>query len=889
MKFSTQFTILLLFVSIQLFTSNGLYAQKEATIPHDSPEIIQTLPLEIQQWDAHFQQILEERNHDFHDLKGTGYMPYIRQRKFYEQRRNTQGKIDHQKRWEIFQNLRSESASFKSGNPIAQWENIGPLTMEDHGGRMISHAFDPTTRNVLWAGSASGGLWLTEDGGDSWQAMSDDLPSTGIGAIAIHPTDNNTLIVGTGEGWATSGLIIKGGIGVFKSIDRGKTWLPTSLNFNIGAGISVMNITWHPTEHNIVWMGATNGLWKSTDSGDNWNLVMGDGTNHQNFICNDIIITPSNPDLMYTAIEGNGIFKSTDGGENWGKLGGGLPTSDLNIISMSQCDAQPDNIYASIINATNFGLKGVYKTTDGGTNWTKLFGVPNAPCSPQFANFCQGYYNNFIQVSPIDPQLVFFGGVTMWKSDNGGLSWQQRDRLICTNCAVEPDCTMYVDHHDFGFDPHNPTTFYSFNDGGVAKSTDSGDCWENINDGLITGQFFSVASGQVNPDIVIGGLQDHGLQGVDLEEGLDWDRWGFFDGWDVEVDPLVPNMLYGTWYDGTYWRSAGGVHQLASQITSGMDLTENTGAHFAPLRVHPEGDILLGSTQQAIYHSSNRGSSWQRAQSASVVSDLAFSQANPSICYAAAWTNTGWTFYRSEDTGETWKATANSPGWRVTDIKTSGQSAFTIFASRNSVNAFNPHIYKSIDGGENWQPIQGDLPDITVNAIAVDLTNDAILYAATDLGVFITTNDGQNWTEFNDGLPITFVNDIEYNPTDKFLRVATFGRGVWRSPAYSEEVTNIENEATLPFQKIEIYPNPSSNHFHISLQLEETKSVQIRLLNYLGQEVAAIFDGELTAGKHTIPYLSEESALGSTSDGLFFVQFLVEGKGYYERVVMVNR
>ena len=882
MKFLTQVTIL-------FFTLLFYIHQSEAqnTLQNDEGiEEINNVPIEVQKWDNYYDDLLKEKGGDLQNMKGTGYMPYVRQRKFYEQRRNAEGVIDFQKRWKIFEKMRSESASFKNGNPSADWQNIGPTTMENQGGRMISHAFDPQTRNVLWAGSASGGLWLTEDGGQTWQPKSDELPSTGIGAIAVHPNDNNTLIVGTGEGWAVSGLVIKGGIGVFKSTDRGNTWLPTNLNYPSGAGISVMNITWHPTEHNILWLGATNGLWKSTDGGENWSLIMGDGTNHQNFICDDIIITPSNPDLMYVAIEANGIFKSTNGGDNWTKLEGGLPATDLNIISMSQCAAHPDVIYASIINASNFGLKGVYKTIDGGDTWTRSISAPDAPCSPQFTNFCQGYYNNFIQVSPTDPALVFFGGVTMWKSSNGGLTWQQRDRLICVNCAVAPDCTMYVDHHDFGFDPHNPTTMYSFNDGGVAKSTDNGDCWENINEGLITGQFFSVASGRVNPDIVIGGLQDHGLQGVDLEEGLAWDRWGFFDGWDVEVDPVRPNTLYGTWYDGTYWKSTGGVHQLASQINSGMDLTENSGAHFAPLRAHPEGEILLGSTQQAIYRSTNRGSSWERVQNASVVSDLAFSQVNPNICYAAAWTNAGWTFYRSEDTGETWTVTANSPGWRVTDIKTSGQDSLTVFASRNSVNAFVPHIYKSTDAGENWQPIQGDLPDLPVNAIAVDLTNDDILYAATDLGVFITINGGQNWTEFNHGLPITFVNDIEYNPTDKALRVATYGRGVWRSPAFVNEPTNIEESALSPFQKIEIYPNPSKNHFNIALQLKESQFVQVRLLNYLGQEVVTIFQGELSNGKQKIRYSREDSHSRSTVNGLFYLQFLVEGKAYYEKVVI---
>jgi photosystem II stability/assembly factor-like uncharacterized protein len=863
-----------LFIVLFYLYSNLLFSQQVENLTNAK---ISSKFLEL---DQYYQELYENANGNYKKLKGTGFMPYQRERHFYEQRRDVNGILDLNKRWNIFKEIRLNPKN--GGEPIANWENLGPIDMDGHGGRMISHAFDPLVPEVVWAGSASGGLWLSENGGDSWSPKTDGIPSTGVGAIAIHPQDSNTLIIGTGEGFISFG---RGGIGAFKSTDKGLTWLPTSFVFPASVNVSVLKLAWHPTNHNIIWMAATNGLWKSEDQGENWISIMSDGTNHQNFIFDDIIIQLNNPDIMFVSQENVGVLKSVDGGDNFTLLNNGIPTTDINFISMDQCVSQPNILYASITRLSDFSLHGLYKTSDNGDSWSKITNTPEAFCTTNsLGTFCQGWYDNTIGVSPENPDILFFGGITFWVSNNGGLNWIQKDRSLNNSSGNTLPCLTYIDHHDIGFDPHNSGTFYSFNDGGISKSEDNGTCWTSVNNGLVTAQFNSVASGRSNPDILIGGLQDHGLFGANVGTNLQWERWGFFDGANVAVDHTNPNFFFGTWINGIYWRSTNGTNSFANQITNGMNLNENTSfSHFAPIRMHPTNrGILLGSTQGGIYRSSNSGSSWSKNHSANVVTDLDFSFADPNICYAASWNNSNWFFHRSNDTGITWEVTNNSPGWRVTDVKTSGLNSQIVFASRNGINTNTAHIYKSINGGDNWQAIQGDLPDIQVNAIAVDFQNDDILYAATDLGVFITINGGINWTEFNDNLPVTYTTDIEFNPIDRKIRVSTYGRGIWVTDAFGDPLA-IDNFTIDKINEFIIYPNPTKSNFTISFNSSESENIEVSIYNYLRQKIAKIYTGTSQIGANKITINTDNISLHK---GIYIVGIKSLKKSYYKKIIL---
>lgn len=841
---------------------------------------------EIHRLDSLYQDLLRANGGNMQAMKHTGYMPFVRLKKFYDDRAFEETASLSKRRLAVYESLLQHQAAARSSQPVADWKDIGPASMETYGGRMISHAFDPVDSKKVWAGSASGGLWRTTNGGNSWQSMTDLLPSTGVGAIAIKPDNPDVLLIGTGEGTIPTYLSVKGGIGIFKSTDGGKSWEATSFAYDLKKDVSVMKLVWHPTQHNILYAGATNGMWKSEDEGQTWKLIAGTGSNHTTYVCNDIILDAKDPNILYYAIEGNGIFKSLNGGASAVKLTNGLPTTDVNYIRMSQCAGANQVLYASIIAAGNSGLKGLYRTDDGGDHWTKLVNAPQAPCSPDFVGLCSGWYANFVCVSPVDPEHVFLGGITMWESRDGGTSWIQKDRLQCDNCADPPPCTMYGDHHDMGFSPHNPNLIYNFSDGGVAVSRNGGGCFEDKNQDLGTGQFYAIASARTDPNIVSGGFQDHGLQAVDIRQGRNWTRWSWLDGADCVIHPQDAGIFYGTWIDGSYWKYEKNGGRYAYPIMSGIDINENNGFYFAPICIDPKnGDVLLGATKQKLYRTDDGGLNWTPVFTTSVLSDFSFSEADSRYAYAASWvTSASSRILRSEDNGLTWKPALKNPGGLITDLKTSAQHPLTLFVSRNNPAANKPHVFKSTDGGDSWTPIQGDLPDVFVNCLAVDLFNDNIVYAGTDLGVFITTNGGINWTPFNEGMPITYIYDLDFNPTDTSLVTGTYGRGAWKTKAFVPEVTGTVDVAHAE-KGFALSPNPTRDLVRITVPDRSGEHLDLSILNGYGQVVHQIFKDRAEADDLRLSFSCKQLNIGA---GHYYVRLISEGYSAVQKLVVVN-
>lgn len=880
-----------LFPALLLAISFSLHAQPDENIL--PPEYFSVNDPALEKWETYFQKNFFSKGIPVDSLgEGTGFLPYLREKRLYEMRKDYRGDAGGARRWEIFSQIRSRSLERGGPTPAADWQNLGPNKMENMGGRMISHAFEPGNSQVIWAGSASGGLWLSEDGGDSWQPMSDQIPSTGIGAVAVNPLNSNSVLIGTGEGYALGSSAIRPGLGVFKSTDRGLGWFPTDFDYQQSAGVSAFKLIWNYADTNVVWLATTNGIWKSTDGGLSWILKKGDGTNQQTSICDDLVQHPTNPDTLYAAIEADGIWKSTDGGETWVKTSSGLPDSNMDFIDLDLCRDQPEVLYTSISSgqATNFNLRGLYRSDNGGNSWEKIENAPDAFC-PTGAMFCQGWYDNVVAVSPADPDVVWLGGASLWRSTNGGQNWTQHDYYACSNCPLPQDCRTYVDQHDFAFDPQNPQTVYALNDGGVSKSTDGGTCWQTKNEGLVTAQFYAIAAGRSDPGTIVAGTQDHGLQGIKLSENTNfaWDRWSYLDGSDAEVHGLNANILYGGWINGTYWRSNNGVHTLATQITNGINLNENPGFYFATLRKHPQNHFtLLGATAQKLYKTTNGGSSWTPVATMTEPRIFEFDQNNPDYAYAAAWSFNGtWSFWRSENGGTVWSQTTSAPGWRVTDIKSSPLQAGVIYASRNSNLPNVAHIYKSSNFGDSWTPIQGDLPDLSVNALSVHHFVPGVVFAATDLGVFITTDDGQHWTEYNDNLPVTFAMDIQFNPADTTVLVGTLGRGAWRTKAWMPDESSATKEPVRKngFGIRALSPNPSSDNTRVDYFLEKNAHVRVDILNTLGQKVATLFLGKQTPGEHQISWNGLMNNGLQAQPGVYFVRLAVGEEAVLEKLV----
>ncbi len=882
---------LLIFV---LFCSTSSLLSQTLSEEHAPPEAFSASDPILDYWDNYFNENFFQKGYAIEDIakEGTGYLPFLRAQLFYDARKNHQGELSTKKLWELHKQSKQQLLDRGGLTPVADWQSVGPNKMDFNGGRMISHAFDPTNSEIIWAGAASGGLWRSENGGGSWESMSDEIPSTGVGAIAINPQNRNSMLMGTGEGYFV-GVSVRPGIGVFKSHDRGLTWEETFFQFQQSVGVSAFKIIWHPVDTNIVFMAATNGVWKSNDAGQSWDLKYGNGTNWQ-FIADDLVMDTNNPDVLYTAIENDGIYKTTDGGDNWTRLNTGLPAAgSVNFISLDICRDFPNVLYTSMAKASDFSLEGLFKSEDNGATWTKLTQTPNAFCPPPPFNYaCQGFYDNTVGVSPTDPNHVLIGGITFWNSIDGGANWTQHDTYVCPTCPGLPPGATFVDHHDIGFDPNNSDIIYNFSDGGVAKSINGGTYWTPMNEGLITAQFYAITSAKTNHNIWSGGFQDHGLQATNLASFADkqWKKWGFLDGTGVEIDHTNPFILYGTWLDGQILKNPSGINTAGTFfINNGIPASERVFQARHALQMDPvDPTVLYYASGLKIYKTTNGGIQWQAIANIPNVSVIEVDLNDPNYVYAASWDQQGnWGFWRSINGGQNWSLTLQFPGWRVTDIESDPNNPGVVYATRNSAFPNNSHVYKSTDWGNTWTSIQNNLPDITVNAMAINAYDGNCLYLATDLGVYISTDGGGEWLEYNDGMPVTFAMDIHYHPLDTTLRIGTLGRGAWKTKSLpGDSQTSVDEIEHARFSLGQPFPNPATQEVNLSYELKELSEVKVEVLNYSGQLVDVLWNGIQQAGNQTIKWdLRNEIGL-KVSSGAYFICVVVNGFRGTKKVIV---
>ena len=822
--------------------------------------------------DQQYYDMLVDADYDASKLKGTGYMPFLRAKRFYLERLMANGDHASKNNWKALLKSNERYLSSRGSHLTANWQTLGPNKLVVFGGRMISHAFDPVDINTVYAGSATGGLWKTTDGGQFWRSMTDDIPSTGVGGVAVNPKNAKNVVIGTGEGYFL-GITLRPGLGIFISYDAGETWEETSFNFQQSQQVSVLKMSWDPIDTNNVYAAATNGIWASRDGGKTWFVKMA------GIICDDIVVNPVENNIVYSTIENDGIYKSTDYGNTWSRLNNGLPVPGIiNFARISLCNAQPNTLYASLTDLSTLGLEGLYRTDDAGVSWRKIPQAPNAFCPPPpFTYGCQGHYDNTVCVSPYDPELVLLGGITFWRSANGGQTWSQHD-VYTSGGVLPPPGKTFVDHHDAGFSPHDERLVYSFNDGGVAISKNAGGFWVPSNEGIYNSQFYAIASAKTNTEVVIGGFQDHGLQATDLKKFSDkqWIKWGFLDGSGVVVDHTDHNTFYGVWIDGQYLKTTNGTGAFQTIfINGGIDRTENNGSFFNPIAMHPvDPKILMTATSRRIYRTKN-GGLWSPIANIPDVSHIAFDQLNPDIVYAAAYSiaNGTWAFWISENGGNDWRSTANSPGWRITDLVSDPNTSGRLWATRNSAFAGNPHVLRSDDFGESWVSVQGDLPDITVNSLAVNGYNTDQLFAATDLGVYATTDGGIKWFPYNDGMPISICYDIHFHSVDTTLRVGTIGRAAWRTKIGREMISGIKDD--IAEESVLLYPNPSSSDTNLSFYLRKSSNVRIQVLNLYGQLLGEKIMGQLRQGQNTIENVLSCIGLKPNS-GTYFIRLKLD-------------
>ena len=794
-----------------------------------------------------------------------------RARHFDEMRRLGDG--SHPDIWKEFQKIK-QKADNRNLIPAANWTTLGPNTLDSLGGRMTCHAFNPLNSQTILSGASSGGLWKTTDGANHWFPLTDDLPSIRISAVAYHPQDTNHILIGTGF-FQNSPFTLVSGIGVLESFDGGETWLPNTLEFPFSQGVAISRIVWDESNPAHVYVGSSIGVWMSENSGQTWNNTLPGNIS-------DLEIIKATPERLYAAIHSIGIYRSDNNGQDWTLLTNGLPNNNIHRINIAVSDSAPGFALASIVNPSTFGLQGLYKTSNGGDSWELVPNPPSYLCNTN----CLGWFVNLVEISPIDTNIIILAGPRLYRTINGGQNWDWRD-YYSNGLGTSNTGLAFVDNWDAGFDPVNPGVVYVFNDGGVQKSTDNGFYWKQTNEGLNTGQFYVIASSPQDTNLLLGGIQDHGFHYLDHSNGnLNWKFWYIGDGCFVSFDPNNSSKGYGDNLFAFHYRTNDVTGGLFSNINfnNGIVGTNSIPFHFVTVHHPTESNILYSANDNRIFKSTN-GTSWSTVANISNVRKIAISPANSSTVYAAAYNSTLWTFHVSHDDGQNWSQTANSPGWRVTDVEADPNNHGIVYATRNSILAGTSHVYRSIDHGENWTAIGNGLPDVPTNTITINPFNSDILYVGTDLGVYISEDAGQTWNEYNDNLPPYYIMDMHYHPLDSTLRIGTLGRGVWKTKSIPTIETST-SEFKIELTKLDIFPNPFSTSTDIYIDLKQATSVKLSILNVLGQEVKTLFNGNKTSGQHQFKWDGRNQGGVTLPSGVYFVNLKIGNYKMVRQIVL---
>jgi len=679
------------------------------------------------------------------------------------------------------------------------WRMIGPF----RGGRVLAVSGVPGQPHHFYFGAVNGGVWETRDAGRTWQPLFDSQPVGTIGALAVAPSDPRVLYVGTGEADMRSD--IAQGDGMYRSADGGRTWTRIGLADSQQIGRILVDPR-SPDRVFVAALGhpygpnAERGVFRTTDGGQTWRKVL--GPDHATGAI-DLAFEPGNPDVVYAALwqarrtpwsvypplegPGSGLWKSSDGGDHWTRiLGGGFPAS-TGRIGLTVSAANPRRVYA-LVDGPEGGL---YRSDDAGASWTRT--------STDSRIWARGWYFGRLTADPSDADRVYVMNTILLRSDDGGRHFQ----------AQSGDQTG-DDFHDLWIDPAHPERQVLGSDQGTQVTLNGGRTWSSrLNQP--TAQIYHVATDRGFPYRVYGAQQDSGAASLPslspfhgaLSMGQFREVTAGGESGMIAPDPDDPSIIYGGAVDRL---------DLRTEQTRSVDPTLALPdlyrrAWTLPLAFSRRGPKALYFGNQKLFRTTDGGAHWavispdltrKRAeppaslQAAGMTSD-AGAEPHRGVIYAIApsprdgqllWVGTDdGLVWRSADGGAHWTDATPSeltPWSKVAGIEASPFDAGTAYVAvdRHRLEDRQPHLYRTRDGGRHWQSIATGLPEGDfVNAVREDPVRRGLLYAATELGAYLSFDAGDHWQPLQLNLPRTSVRDLEIHGDD--LVIATHGRGFW--------------------------------------------------------------------------------------------------------------
>lgn len=791
----------------------------------------------------------------------------------------------------------------KQGNDFTFWTPIGPAGVQFTGytshwgvtsGRIRAVAVHPEDPLTVYIAAASGGIWKSTDGGDSWMDIGHELPALSYGAIAIDPENPETVYAGSGE---ALGLITQFGHfvgqGLFKSMDGGNSWQQITDGFGTQTHFTDIQVSPHNSDMVMATMGhgsgylglnmPNEGIWKSTDAGNNWTRTL----EIQDVF--DIIFHPSDPDIVYAAVGGmesnSGFYTSTDQGETWQQSNEGL--QDAETISRIQIDISLSHhnvIYAVIYEpgeGFNDSKTRVYRTINDGQLWTRINNYGNLGGNYGSGWMDQGYYDLCIAIDPNSPYHVFVGNIELHETTDG--DHFEPVRPYGNNAWKS---IAHVDYHKLVFAPSDPDYLYIGCDGGLYMSDDGGETATHKNTGLSTLQFYRIAGHPENHDIIIGGMQDN-CNTMTHDGGQTWNQVTLGDGMECFFDHTYPDsIVYATMQWGSLYKSTNGG-------ASFTNIFQAHGAWIAPFFQHPDSNEWLYTANKNVYRSTNGGATFQSIANnvaPVIISDMAQSHVNPDnmiLCTGFGdipQYDTVILVKVSTDGGESWEdVSGNIQGeerW-ISRVKTDPYDENTMYIVRTGFSEENK-IYRTTDLGQTWTNISGNLPDLPCNDLFIDPENTGYLYVANDIGVYLTTDVGLNWEYASEEIPFVPVFEFDYVdlPEGPYLRAGTYGRSIYEANLlYAGKE---ENPTQYSFAAIDVqnYPNPFNSSTTIEYEMAKNGDVSIQVYDQMGNKVDEINIPNMEKGNHQFTWQPDD-----LSPGVYYFKIVIKNDGVCGKMV----
>ncbi len=780
-----------------------------------------------------------QRNHateqQFHPaFADDAYTEYQRWKWFYAGRVDADGRVPDPAAMYAERDARFP----QNRSMVSPWINISQDTSEggySNMGRTYCVAFDPVDSNTFYTGSKHGGLWKTTDNGMSWIPLTDQLPYTGVSHCVVDPASPNTIYIMLTYcyGWYT---IDKG---VYKSTDGGQTWTATSLawtpNYTYSQLRYAATMLIDPFNPATLYVPTNKGLYKTTDGGTNWNLL-------DTLYYADLEFEPGTSNLFSSVFDWAGsseIFRSTDGGATWSQV------TNFNIQGNAlQMAVTPANPAIMAISASfNSGL---YISTNYGANPTFVSTYPE---------------NWVVQISPTNANVIYCGGLSIYKSTDTGATWTQithwYDDLIHD--------VVHADQRATAFHPLQPDRIFFCNDGGLYSYSENNVAWKDMSDRLLITQFYRIAQSATDPIIIIGGTQDNGGRLRDNTGG--WRPTNGGDAMEVAVDPVNDSVMYSTYTYGTLYRSldrwtGGNVVQISWNIPG-----QPSGNWVTPYVIDPSDHNTIVAGYNEVWRSTDRGNTWMPLSNniaTGTIEHLIVAPSDPNTI----WISFGNTLKMTDNMGLVWN-TITSPGTtNISSIVIHPSDPNRVWITCNGYDAGNK-VYYSANAGSSWTNISGSLPNTPVNVGVYENGSTNLIYIGTDAGVFYSDSLNSNWQVLGTGLPNVFVTDLElFYPTRK-VRAATYGRGIFETDM-SSPVGIATPAAPAHTSTLVVFPNPNNGEFDIRFQSQNNSVVHLRVIDVFGKTV---YETRATGS-----IIQRSIALTGVAAGTYFVLAEQDGK-----------